>query len=332
MHGTCCLSGVVALCIALGLSAIDASASIDASPGEAGTDRVAGTGDGFRSESASPSIGISTKPPALIDAPPLASPSFFDGILAQRVLTDDEEKPKREGEDEEPERLTRKNPWVAMGLSAVPPGAGQFYLDKGNPLAFAYVGVEALALYLHFSWEADGDEKTKEFEEYAWKGIVDPVDGAPRNEIVSEQGHWSWVRWRESFGQPEGCLQPENINYTATDSTLVHFWFDNRREFYEDIGKYDKYDCGWLSPEFRDIYRSMRNETNDILERARLMTQVVLLNHLASSIHAFFLARSHNNRVEELEREASLRQLRWQFSPDPEYRGLRAELWLTQRF
>lgn len=326
MDRTCVAVAGLALAIAFGPTG-SASARTPAS--------VSSHTAGFVGESdASRTIGARVTPPALVDAPPLSSPSYFDDMLAQRVLDGDEKKPSPGTGDEEEEKrvLTRKNPWVAMGLSAVLPGAGQFYLDKSNPLAFAYVGVEALALYLHFAWESDGDEKTREYEEYAWQGIVDPSEGSPRNEVISENGHWSWDRWRESFGQAEGCLQPGNIDYLATDSTLVYFWFENRREFYEDIGKYDKYDCGWLDSEFRDIYRSMRNETNDILERARLMTQVVLLNHLGSSIHAFFLARSHNNRVEEMEREASLRELRWRFSPDHDFRGLKAQLWLTQRF
>jgi hypothetical protein len=322
MQGTCVvIAGLTA--IALGLSTPDATASTPTAD------------EAFVRSAAAGSIGVPAAPPSLVEAPPVSSPAYIDGILAQRVLDDDEEKPKGPGEEtDEPRVLSRKNPWVAMGLSALLPGAGQFYLDRSNPLAFAYVGVEALAWYLHFQWESDGDEKTREFEEYAWQGSVVADAGALNGyEVETTDGsHWSWERWRESFGQPEGCLQPDNIDYVGTDSTLVTFWFTNRREFYEDIGKYDKYDCGWRSSEFRDIYRSMRNETNDILERARLMTQVVLLNHLTSSIHAFFLARSHNKRVDAIEEDRASRELHWRFSPDPDYSGLGAKLWLTQKF
>jgi hypothetical protein len=322
MQGTCvAIVGLTA--IALGLTTPDVTASTTTfAPGLA---RSAGAR----------SVGLSPAPPALTDAPAVTSLSYFHDLLAQRVLDAEEKKPKPEDHADEPAAVpTRKNPWLAMGLSAVLPGAGQFYLDKSNPLAFAYVGVEALSWFLHFQWESDGDEKTKEFQEYAWRGSVDASSGELNGyEVATASGsHWSWERWRESFGQPEGCLQPDNIDYVATDSTLVTFWFTNRREFYEDIGKYDKYDCGWRSAEFRDIYRSMRNETNDILERARLMTQVALLNHLTASVHAFFLARSHNKRVDALEQEGSSRELRWRFSPEPDHGGLRAQLSLTQRF
>lgn len=324
MQGTCVVIAAIAA-IALGLITPDATASTPTAA------------DGFvrSAADAGSAIGLPATPPALLDEIPSASPGFFDGMLSQRVLDGDEKKPKPQGEQEEEKVLTRRSPWLAMGLSLALPGAGQFYLDKSNLLAYAYVGVEALAWYLHFSWESDGDEKTREFQEYAWKGSIAPnVDELNGYEVATTAGsHWSWERWRESFGQPEGCTQPDNIDYVATDSTLVTFWLTNRREFYEDIGKYDKYDCGWRSKEFRDIYRSMRNETNDILERARLMTQVVLLNHVASGIHAFFLARSHNNRVDAMEEEdRSSRDLRWRFSPEPDYSGLRAQLWLTQRF
>jgi len=256
---------------------------------------------------------------------------YGDGLLTQRVLDPGQEMPRPGDEPDEPRELTPKNPWLAMGLSAALPGAGQFYLDRSNLLSYVYVGVEALAWYLNVTWDRDGDDKTREFEEFAWRGVVAEVDGAPRNEILEEEGHWSWARWRETYrgeaDPPPGCeLFFDVFDYEEVDSTLVYFWFENRREFYEDIGKYDKYGCGWANPEDRETYRAMRAEANDLLNRSRNMRSVILVNHLASAIHAFFQARRHNAMVEEQRND-----LRLHFTPEREG-GMRANLIFSRSF
>jgi hypothetical protein len=255
---------------------------------------------------------------------------YGDGLLAQRVLDPGQEMPTPTDQDT-PKELTHKNPWLAMGLSAALPGAGQFYLDRTSLLSFVYVGVEALAWYLNVTWDQDGDDKTREFEEFAWQGVVAEDAGAPRNEILEEEGHWSWARWREVYrgevDPPPGCeLFFDIFNYEEVDSTLVYFWFENQHEFYEDIGKYDKYGCGWANPADRDTYRAMRTEANNLLNRSRNMRSVILVNHLASSVHAFFQARRHNARVEEQRND-----LRLHFTPEREG-GMRANLLFSRSF
>ncbi len=246
-----------------------------------------------------------------------------DALLAQRVIGDGKKSPddeKKTAEEDEPE--SPRSPWLAMGLSAALPGAGQFYVNRGNLLSFVYAGVEVLSWYLRSAWEQDGDEKTEEFEQFAWQGKLDDTEGAPLNEILREEGNWSWERWRAAYrGEdvPEGCVLVERAN-AETDSMLVDFYFHNPREFYEDIGKYDKYQCGWFSPELRTRYRSMRAEANDLLQQSRSMKQVILLNHLVSSVHAFFQAKGHNKRI-----EAADSDLRLDFEPDVDG-GLRANL------
>jgi len=270
-----------------------------------------------------PAPGVRPAPPTL----GLASTSLPD-YLAQRVLDEDEDEEKP---PEEPKPKQRKNPWLALGLSAALPGAGQFYLNPRSAVPFVYAGIEAVSWVLRVSWDHDGDEKTREFEEYAWQGAVDPVAGAPLNEILNEEGNWSWERWREGYraGECEDAGR-DFAEFVATDSTLVTFWFTNRREFYEDIGKYDKYDCGWLSADRRETYRSMRNEANDLLERSRQMGQVILLNHLASSLHAYFQAKGHNSGLEK-DTGGVLPDVRMRFAPDAGG-GLRAQLVLRRDF
>ena len=121
-------------------------------------------------------------------------------------------------------------------------------------------------------------------------------------------------------------VEDEKRANVETDSMLVDFYFNNRREFYEDIGKYDKYQCGWFSPDLRARYRTMRGEANDLLEQSRQMSQVILLNHLVSSVHAYFSARSHNKQIDAVESD-----LRLDFAPDDDG-GLRANLVYRREF
>jgi hypothetical protein len=265
---------------------------------------------------------------AIVPALPL--PGLRETELAQRVLDEGETKPS----EARPRTLTPKSPWLALGLSAAVPGAGQFYLNPRSVLPFVYAGIEAVAWVLRISWDHDGDEKTREYERFAWRGDVDPVSGAPLNDILRDEGNWSWERWREGYrteddGQCEDASRDFG-EFVATDSTLVTFWFTNRHEFYEDIGKYDKYDCGWLNPERREVYRSMRAEANDLLEQSRQMAQVILLNHLASGLHAFFQAKSHNRQVED-QSDSRVPDIRMHFAPDPGG-GLHTELVFRRRF
>ncbi len=260
-------------------------------------------------------------PPTL----PAATPTLFgSGIFAQRVIEEEEKRKKEEEARKEVKPRRPKSPWLAMALSAAVPGAGQFYVKGPNVMTFASVGVEAAGWLLKESWESDGHDKEQEYRDYAWIGqLARTPGGVYEAEIVREDGHWSWEQWRRDRGTE--CHGGENEDYEAADSVLVSFWFENRHEFYEDIGKYNRYDCGWYSPEYRQTYLSKRDEANDLLGRASTMSQVILLNHLASAVHAFFVAKSHNRHV------VPETEINWDIGPE-EGGGLRAQLLVRKHF
>ena len=299
----------VVLCIGASFFALNAF------PANAGT---------HRSAFAPPSVRL-TPPDEAAASPLLTPPSLFgSGLFAQRVIEEDEEEKRKAAAQREQKPLRKKNPWVAMALGAAVPGAGHVYVKGPGLTSFLYAGAEVASWLLKYTWNKDGNDKIDEYEDYAWRGDLkytpdDEYEWTPD----PDEGHWSWTRWRTQRGLPGGCQ--EGMPWDEADSLLVHFWHDNRHEFFEDIGKYDRYDCGWMQASFRTTYVSMRDEANDLLGRARTMSQVILLNHLASGIHAFFVAKGHNRQVQPAT------QIDWDIRPDADG-GMRAQLLVRRRF
>ncbi len=181
------------------------------------------------------------------------------------------------GRAEERARPVRK-PGVSFLLSAVLPGAGQLY--NGDDRGYLYLGIEAAAWFARLSYLDAGNRKEDEFERFA-------------------DVHWTLRDYRarrDSLG----------ANYTVeNDSLIVGFSRRDRQQYYEEIGKYDKFRAGWddwaatydptndraASPN-RAHYRRMREQSNDLLDRARLALAAAMVNRVVSGVDAFRTARS----------------------------------------
>ncbi len=173
------------------------------------------------------------------------------------------------------------NPGLAFLMSALLPGSSQVYM--GSRRGYAYLGIEAAGWFTRTHYLDAGDRRTREFEAFARR-------------------HWSLMRYRDSFAD-DRCL------YTAAnDSVLVHYWENDRQQYYESIGKYDRYRCGWddfaethdpandraESPN-RAKYRDMRRQSNDLLDNARLALGFLFLNRVVSGVDAFRMARARSS-------------------------------------
>ena len=171
-----------------------------------------------------------------------------------------------------------RKPGVSFLLSAILPGAGQLY--NGDDRGYLYLGIEAAAWFARLSYLDAGSRKENEFERYA-------------------DVHWTLNLYRAS----NGVL---GANYTQeNDSLIVEFFRRDRQQYYEEVGKYDKFRAGWddwaatydpandraLSPN-RAHYRKMRQQSNELLDRARLALAAVLVNRVVSGVDAFRTARA----------------------------------------
>ena len=177
---------------------------------------------------------------------------------------------------EERAKSARK-PGVSFLLSAVLPGAGQLY--NGDNRGYLYLGIEAAAWFARISYLDAGNKKESEFERYA-------------------DVHWA----RDLYRTRKDIL---GANYQAEDDTLLsEFLHRDRQQYYEEIGKYDKFRAGWddwpttydpasdraLSPN-RAHYRKMRQQSNNLLDHARLALAAAMVNRVVSGVDAFRTAR-----------------------------------------
>lgn len=186
-------------------------------------------------------------------------------------------------------------PKVSFLLSAILPGAGQLY--NGDERGYLYLGIEAAAWFARVSYLDAGNKKRNEYERFA-------------------DVHWALATYRASNGVLGANYTPEN------DSLIVRFSSQDRQQYYEEIGKYDKFRAGWddwedtydpnddraLSPN-RARYRRMRQSSNDLLDRARLALAAALVNRVVSSVDAFRSARgrAHGEPESSLRLESGFR-------------------------
>jgi hypothetical protein len=200
----------------------------------------------------------------------VTAPGSSRDLLAQRAVRDEVGEPKSVSEER---AARRKSPGKALLLSAAVPGTGELY--NGSNRGFIFLGVEALSWLAYFSFDASGDEKEVEFERFA-------------------DTHWDIDRLKESLTDPN-CPDPRPDSLDIV--RIEDFRESNDQHYYEDVGKLDVYQCGWDAPQNRDSYRSIRRESNRLLTNARRAKTVAFINHIASAVDAFLLAKRYNKSL-----------------------------------
>ena len=214
------------------------------------------------------------------------------GMASPSALAEDEKSPRR-----------------AFLLSAVLPGAGEFY--AGAPKrAIGFFGVEAVALGLYFTWKGKGDDIEQEFRGVA-NASWDPV---------------AYLEWRTStrasrFSSITHALPCSSLVANANtpeelQKSLKGCSGRETQKYYELIGKYNQFIAGWsdvvdhdgnlaeptdidsvesFSSQKRFKYEDRRNDSNRYLKRAGNVLGVVLINHALSAIDAARAARAHSS-------------------------------------
>jgi hypothetical protein len=121
-------------------------------------------------------------------------------------------------------KYEKKSAAKAMLLSAIFPGAGQFYVNKKSITAYIFPVIE-IGLWVAFlNYDNKGDDVTKKYKDYA-------------------NLHYTRSRQHEA----EAHLLEFLSTYPGNTYATGHFRLDdhNTQHFYEDIGKYNKYIFGW---------------------------------------------------------------------------------------
>ena len=214
-----------------------------------------------------------------------------------------------EGYDASPEvtvATERKLPGRAMLLSAVIPGTGQLYAGakiRGAVfLALEAAGWTAFAMY-----QTKGKNKEDEYEDFAddhwvrndyWAAVQEIANTNEWTGPPVEQANWS-----------------ELINYLPQNFTH-ELPSTNTQQYYEMIGKYlSQFGFGW-DDEMDDpdttqywdgsfannrpgVYNDLRHDSNQLLDKATIALEIVLVNHVISALDAGFLVRRQNKRAIE---------------------------------
>ncbi|MCI0693952.1 hypothetical protein L0337_18345 [candidate division KSB1 bacterium] len=177
----------------------------------------------------------------------------------------------------------------ALLLSAVIPGAGEFY-NKSFLKGLAFLGIEAGAWAVYAVYTQRGNDREDAFEAYA-------------------RTHWSEDKYWASLARLSGCdvnNRPCLRDYEST--TFSHFLPDERNQtYYENIGKYDQFNAGWddsISGEAKErdsanraLYTRMRKKANDQFKIATYGTSIVLINHVISALHAAYTTYKFNREI-----------------------------------
>ena len=214
-----------------------------------------------------------------------------------------------------------KSPGKAFLLSAIFPGTGEFYAHA-RWRALAFGSVEIFSWLMYFSNKSKGNDLEKKYMQYA-------------------DTHWDFDDWMENSGLIEQFCGPQHthplfITYKK-DGSEQEFMTDKdfygvynslltdggliepvkTRDFYENIGKYDQFACGWydfietqtkdgvfvdttiyMNPA-RNHYLHQRKDSNDALKMATNFATVIMFNHLISAFHAQIAAKQYSSEPKQ---------------------------------
>jgi hypothetical protein len=238
---------------------------------------------------------------------------------------------RAQNEEQDKQQLQKKSGIKATLLSALIPGAGEYYAESyWKSALFAAVEVVAWAGYLTYEDKGDtkdvqmrrlGDEGWSEQRYWTkvyilagsnWSGTdvnfeQEPEQGTNVLTNTSIEENMSYLRALEAGTTDEIPNGFKRFTHTLPETKT--------QQYYEMIYKYlGQFGAGWvelgdnwayydgganldnLTPDVSS-YRSLRNKSNDFYSTAKTMATLVLLNHVASAFDAAFTVKSYNKQV-----------------------------------
>ncbi len=222
------------------------------------------------------------------------------------------------------------NPGKALLLSAILPGAGEYYAGSKWRAAL-FFGIEVAAWSAVIYYYNAGQDKDKEFKEYAdehfdadiyrdveWARAIGSAD----SEVYDgTREQWEALDW----GDRIQFLPDQGFTHKLPTKQERNASASEDQQYYEMIGKYiNQFGWGWddvFDPNFPGNYRGddagtpyydnlhgvaarsahymdMRYDSNQLLDYSAIATQVALLNHVASALDASFIVRGMKRSAE----------------------------------
>ncbi len=130
---------------------------------------------------------------------------------------------------------SKKNAQLAMTMSAILPGAGQFYVDKSSIAAYIFPVIELAIIGSIVYYNKQGDDKVKDYKKYINEEITVDINGYS----------YTGSRYRRDFQTAVEDTLKRIHSADIYDGVFFSLDASNSQHFYEDIGKYNKYVFGW---------------------------------------------------------------------------------------
>lgn len=259
-----------------------------------------------------------------------ATTSFADDIgLAERLfqsdqigraLNSDVVSASAESSKDDYTNPSEMNPGKALMLSAIIPGAGQYYAGN-NIRAAVFLAIEIAAWTGVVYYYNQGQDKDKEFKAYAdtyyTEDIYRGVEyGLALNSEWGDSGAYSgtndeWIEeeWDTKIHfLPDQGFTHEMPTHEDRSSNQSH-----DQQYYEMIGKYiHQFGFGWADfydgeglveddpatpfydgrRQLSETYMNMRYDSNKMLDYSSYAIQIAMLNHVAAALEASFSVRT----------------------------------------
>lgn len=213
---------------------------------------------------------------------------------------------------------SHRSPWLAAGMSALVPGAGQIYTESYWEAAL-FIAVDVAAWIVAYKYDEKGDKQTDTFQDFAnanWS-VVKYAEYTQKN--LAQPG--KVYNWRKSgtdgmdpFDRPWTQVNWDVINQMERDiagyysHTLPPY---NEQQYYELIGKYPQFSQGWrdadptIGSDYETIkahlssmylgYSVERGKANDYYRSATTWVTVAIVNHLLSAADGAWSGLRYNN-------------------------------------
>lgn len=214
----------------------------------------------------------------------------------------------------------------AAFMSAILPGAGQFYSNSYWKAA-TFAAIEALAWGLQINYRGKGDDQDAEFKEFArknwseqryWSSVYYQLSGLPADDRPAGLPDYGGDITHDNRGRPIiGNWGEAEMVLSQWDNTTYLRGFTHHlpetptQQYYEMIGKYpEQFGNAWEDADFdtyyngyenritplNKTYTGMRDQANDFYNTASYGAMIVLINHVVSAVDAGFTARRANER------------------------------------
>jgi hypothetical protein len=206
------------------------------------------------------------------------------------------------GSTEPASGVSRKNPYIAAGLSLLIPGLGEYYVGDQVWRGAIFTAVDAGLWYGHFTYLARGDDSTVVFEAFADANWLPTRYADTLNFFLARANINLRIEDGNDFAQINNA--EDTLSLFVQGFPLSHRLPERgSQQYYELISKYLQFTHGWVdhteggpSPLFLR-HSEMRANMNKQYEIADYFLFGLMLNRVLSAIDAVLLTRDHNSAL-----------------------------------